>query len=66
MAAGHHDAMLGFYGRDLGGRMARKHLGWYMDDAGTPPDLRRAVLTSADPAATQALLAEALAPRVAA
>ena len=24
-------AMLGFYGRDLGLRVARKHLGWYLD-----------------------------------
>ena len=36
MVAGHYEAMLSFYGRDLGGRVARKHLGWYMDDAGTP------------------------------
>ena len=28
---GHYEAMLGFYGRDLGVRVARKHLGWYLD-----------------------------------
>jgi tRNA-dihydrouridine synthase B len=26
--------------------MARKHLGWYMDTAQTPKELRRKVLTS--------------------
>lgn len=47
LVAGHYEAMLGFYGRDLGGRAARKHLGWYMDHAGTGADLRRRVLTAA-------------------
>lgn len=46
LVAGHYEAMLGFYGRDLGGRAARKHLGWYMDHAGTGADLRRRVLTA--------------------
>ena len=27
MVAGHYEAMLGFYGAALGGRVARKHLG---------------------------------------
>jgi tRNA-dihydrouridine synthase B len=43
--------MLAFYGRDLGLRVARKHLGWYMDEAGTPPALRREVLTAPTPGA---------------
>jgi len=46
LVAGHYEAMLGFYGVDLGGRVARKHLGWYMDHAGTGTDLRRRVLTA--------------------
>ncbi len=41
----HYDAMLSFYGTELGRRVARKHLGWYMDDAGTGPVTRKAVLT---------------------
>jgi len=65
LAAAHHDAMLCFYGRDLGGRMARKHLGWYMDHAATPGDLRRLVLTAA-PDAVARLLPEALGLRCAA
>ena len=62
MVATHYEATLAFYGRDLGGRVARKHLGWYMDEAGTPPALRRAVLTAA-PDEVPRLLADALAAR---
>ncbi len=61
MVAGHYDAMLRFYGKDLGVRVARKHLGWYVDRAGTAPGLRRALLTERDPAAVLARLPDALA-----
>jgi nifR3 family TIM-barrel protein len=60
IVAGHYDAMLGFYGCDLGLRVARKHLGWYMDEAGTGAGLRRRVLTARDPAEVLALLPDAL------
>lgn len=56
----HYEAMLGFYGSELGGRVARKHLGWYMDAANTEPSLRRDVLTSREPARVLALLPDAL------
>ena len=46
MISRHYEAMLGFYGRDLGLRVARKHLGWYMDTVGTPSGMRREVLTA--------------------
>ncbi|KAJ56764.1 tRNA-dihydrouridine synthase [Actibacterium mucosum KCTC 23349] len=59
MVCSHYDAMLSFYGADLGGRVARKHLGWYMDDAGTPTGLRKRVLT-AKPEQTMRLLPDAL------
>src|SRR6056297_2704890 len=59
LVAGHYEAMLGFYGIDLGGRAARKHLGWYMDHAGTGADLRRRVLT-ARPETVLHLLPEAM------
>ena len=49
MIAGHYDAILGFYGTTLGVRVARKHLGWYMDEAGTERRMRRAILTAHDP-----------------
>ncbi|KUP92548.1 tRNA dihydrouridine synthase DusB [Tritonibacter horizontis] len=46
MVSTHYEAMLNFYGRDLGLRVARKHLGWYMERANTAAPLRRAVLTA--------------------
>ena len=61
LVEGHHASMLSFYGSELGGRAARKHLGWYMDRAATPAGLRRRVLTAA-PEAVPALLSEALDP----
>lgn len=60
MVAAHYEAMLAFYGRDLGLRVARKHLGWYMDHAETDAMQRRALLTERDPAAVLARLATAL------
>ena len=46
MVADHYDATLRFYGEELGARVVRKHLGWYMDRAGTTPGLRKHVLTA--------------------
>lgn len=46
MVIEHHQDMLSFYGHDMGLRVARKHLGWYMDHTGTDPALRRHVLTA--------------------
>ncbi len=42
----HYEDMLQFYGKDLGLRVARKHLGWYMETAQTPLDLRSIILRS--------------------
>ena len=61
LVAGHYDAMLRFYGADLGLRVARKHLGWYMDEAGTPPSLRRIILTAKTPKQVFELLEDAFA-----
>ena len=61
LVAGHYEAMLAFYGAALGLRVARKHLGWYMDEAGTPDGLRRAVLTAASAGEVLRLLPAALA-----
>ncbi|MCU0909997.1 MAG: tRNA dihydrouridine synthase DusB [Rhodobacteraceae bacterium] len=61
LVAEHYEAMLSFYGRDLGVRVARKHLGWYMDRAGTPVALRARIMTAPDPAAVLALLPGAIA-----
>jgi tRNA-dihydrouridine synthase B len=60
MILDHYDDMLTFYGRDLGLRMARKHLGWYLDEAGLP-HAREPILTSTDPAEVIQLLEQAFA-----
>lgn len=61
MVAKHYEAMLTFYGEDLGLRVARKHLGWYMDEAQTGVTLRRRVLTEKSPKEVLNLLSAALA-----
>lgn len=60
MVVGHYDASLSFYGQELGKRVIRKHLGWYMDAANTPAPLRREVLASPDPKQVRALIPAAL------
>ncbi|MCX7559878.1 tRNA dihydrouridine synthase DusB [Sulfitobacter sp. F26204] len=60
MVLGHYDAMQRFYGAPLGPRVARKHLGWYMDTCNTPADLRRALLTCNEPSQTRALIRQAM------
>lgn len=60
MVAAHYEDMLDFYGPKLGLRIARKHLGWYMDGAGTAAALRREVLTAQSPTDVLCRLSEAL------
>ncbi len=60
LVAEHYEASLSFYGRALGARIIRKHLGWYMDTAGTPSKLRREVLSAGEPARVLALIPEAV------
>ena len=55
----HYDAMLTFYGRDLGVRIARKHLGWYADEAGIDPTIRARMMTETSPAEVLSLIAAA-------
>lgn len=52
----HYEAMLGFYGRDIGVRVARKHLGWTLDRIPGTAALRAAILREPDPAAVIAAL----------
>jgi nifR3 family TIM-barrel protein len=56
----HYDEILSFYGADLGVRVARKHLGWYMDTARTDAALRRLILTERDPRRVGQLIPEAM------
>ncbi len=60
MVCRHYEAMLAFYGIDLGRRVARKHLGWYMDHALTPTALRKQVLTAQESRQVLQLLPDAL------
>ena len=60
MVHDHYDEMIRFYGDPLGARVARKHLGWYMETCGTPADLRRALLTAPSIAETHQLIDAAM------
>lgn len=53
----HYEAMLSFYGIPLGAKVARKHLGWYLDRAGAP---KAEVVTAHDPAQVLRLIRVAL------
>lgn len=57
----HFEAMLAHYGAALGLRIARKHLGWYLQRfaADAPAALRHAILTGAAPGAVTRLLRDA-------
>ena len=37
----HYEEMLAFYGAELGVKVARKHLGWYLETAGLNGGARR-------------------------
>lgn len=58
MVQAHYESMIRFYGAELGLRVARKHLGWYMDVCGTADSLRRAILTAGTVNETMRLLSE--------
>ncbi|MEO9573730.1 MAG: tRNA dihydrouridine synthase DusB [Tateyamaria sp.] len=60
LVIGHYESMLAFYGEVLGLRVARKHLGWFMDIAKTGADARRSVLTAKSAKEVLALLPDAL------
>ena len=49
LVIGHYEAMLQFYGIELGLKVARKHLGWYLEDAGLAAH-RAPILTAGSPA----------------
>ncbi|SEK28866.1 tRNA-U20-dihydrouridine synthase [Roseovarius nanhaiticus] len=59
MISEHYEAMLAFYGKELGARVARKHLGWYLE--GADPGLRRLVLTADGPDKVLGLIPAAVA-----
>ncbi|WP_404404052.1 tRNA dihydrouridine synthase DusB [Pelagibacterium halotolerans] len=57
LVADHYDEMLEDYGAGLGVRVARKHIGWYLDALGSgDPALRRRAMTADNPAEVRAML----------
>jgi len=60
LAEEHYTQILSHYGTGAGIRIARKHLGWYFDQAPetapVPGDIRKAVLTSVEPASVVSAL----------
>ncbi len=62
----HYERMIDYYPTVVGVRCARKHLGWYMDnalaasgtEAETVTDLRKQILTQEDPKQVSSLLGE--------
>lgn len=60
LIAGHYEDMLSFYGLDLGVKVARKHLGWYLEAAGRVAH-RSGLLTAEDPATVLSLIRAAFA-----
>jgi len=54
----HYEGLLSLYGRALGLRNARKHLGWYLQHWPGGDAWRQRLLTLEDPGAVQALLPE--------
>ncbi|MFN3294107.1 MAG: tRNA dihydrouridine synthase DusB [Gemmobacter sp.] len=61
LVVAHHDSMLAFYGTDLGLRVARKHLGWYLDEARAAAADRARILTMTDAATVRRSLRSVLA-----
>jgi tRNA-dihydrouridine synthase B len=61
----HYQAILSHYGLARGVRIARKHLGWYLDNlkASVPAALRGALMKSSDPRLVERLLNSAFAPQ---
>lgn len=62
LVAAHYEDMLAFYGIALGMKVARKHLGWYTQQAQGCAQIRRMIQTSHDPAQVLGLLPDALVP----
>lgn len=60
--AEHYDAMLSLYGKDVGVKMARKHIGWYTKGLNGSAEFRNRVNQEPDPAVVQTMLAEFYAP----
>ncbi|MBM9595553.1 tRNA dihydrouridine synthase DusB [Roseitranquillus sediminis] len=56
----HHERACLFHGRETGVKTMRKHLGWYLDAAGTDPQIRRSLLTEDTPQRIHRMLQNAV------
>ena len=61
LVKGHYGAMLDHYGVPAGVRIARKHLAWYAEAAGLPPDFKAAANRLTVPGAVLELIERAFA-----
>ena len=61
LVVAHYHEILAFYGADLGLRVARKHMGWYLDAAGADAAARQQAQTLTDAVQVVAVLRGALA-----
>jgi tRNA-dihydrouridine synthase B len=52
----HYQAILAYYPAGQGLRVARKHLGWYLDRSAAPAGLRQAILTGLEPKTVMRLI----------
>ena len=55
----HYEELLRYYGAEQGRRVARKHLGWYLEKAGIGDGIRRAVVREDSPARVKHLIRDA-------
>lgn len=60
----HFEAMLLHYGRDVGVRMARKHIGWYAKGFPGAAEFRARAMTLSEPTAIRAAIVDAWGPVV--
>lgn len=55
----HYDDILSHYGMDQGRKIARKHMGWYLENFPDAPNLREQIQISSDPENVRTLLMSA-------
>jgi tRNA-dihydrouridine synthase B len=63
LIAEHYEDVLARYGREVGARVARKHLGWWLEGRGVG-DLLKGLMREEDPAAVLAALRGGVAARL--
>jgi tRNA-dihydrouridine synthase B len=62
---GHYEDMLAHYGREVGSRLARKHISWYSKGLPGSAEFRAAVNQTSDPDRVRALISSFYEPLLA-